>query len=384
MRNTQIHGALSSAAELRSLVFRLRAPVDPAATPPATEVRDMPLPASSRARIALRARGLLGRRHPFLQHLVESDCPAVLADRLAGAPVEIVVLTYPCFGPFVDAAVEAGSRVIVDIGEARAPIARQRLRETRSAGRWLRALGDLAVAGAMEKSLSRAHQFWTASPAEERWLPRHFVGRLRVVPNTLDLARYPERRLADPLPPRVGYVGSLDYPPNAVAAARLVDGILPRLRAARPEARAIVIGRRPSRTLVERAQAAQGWELRADVADPLADLAEAGVLVAPLTAGGGTKYKILEAAASNIPVVTTTIGLQGLDLEPGRDLLVADSDEGIAAAVVSLWTEPGLAARLAASARARVRELHGPQVLDAAVAAALHEVLAAPAAGSPA
>jgi glycosyltransferase involved in cell wall biosynthesis len=279
-----------------------------------------------------------------------------------------VVLEYPCFGRFVDVARRSGARVIVDIDTAGVPVARDRLRHGGGLGVKARAIADLLVAAATEKRAAVADEAWIASADEERALAAEFRGRLRVVPNVVDMDSYVRRALPDPLPHSVGYVGSYDYTPNAMAADRLVHRILPRLEALVRDSRAIVIGRQPPEWLVAEAGTASRWELRANVPDPMDDLAEAGLLVVPLTAGGGTKYKIIEAAASGIPVVTTRLGLQGLELRPDLDLLLADTDDEIAAAVVRLWNDPALARRLADNAFEHVRTLYGPTALSRIVA----------------
>src|SRR5581483_3269969 len=86
--------------------------------------------------------------------------------------------------------------------------------------------------------------------------------------------------------------------------------------------------------------------------------AAAGVLVVPLWVGGGVRVKILEAFARGLPVVSTTIGAEGIAAVPGRDLLVADDPASFADAVVHVLTDRALAARLATSARAFVEARH--------------------------
>jgi glycosyltransferase involved in cell wall biosynthesis len=377
MRRQQLHRALARSGDVRTLIFRRRGLIEPGLLPEATTVVDSPLPPPGIRRVLLRARGLLGRRHPFVEHLERRAGPAALAALLEAEPANVVVLEYPCFGRFVDVARAAGSRVIVDIDTASVPVARDRLTNGRGLGVKARAIGDLLVAARTERRAAGADEAWIASADEERSLPAEFHGRLRVVPNVIAVDAYTRRPLPDPLPRSVGYVGSYDYTPNALAARRLVDGVLPKLVAAEPDARALLIGRLPVAWMVERSRTATHWELRANVADPMTDLAEAGILVVPLTAGGGTKYKIIEATASGIPVVTTRVGLRGLDLRPGVDVLLADTDDEIAAAVLRLWNDRALVRRLTDSAFSRARGLYGPDALERVVGQSI-EMLTAP------
>jgi glycosyltransferase involved in cell wall biosynthesis len=85
-------------------------------------------------------------------------------------------------------------------------------------------------------------------------------------------------------------------------------------------------------------------------------IAAAGVSVVPLRVGGGTRLKILEAMALRTPVVTTSKGAEGLDVQPGEHLLIADTPEAFAAASLRLLQEPGLRQRLADNAYRLVAE----------------------------
>jgi glycosyltransferase involved in cell wall biosynthesis len=107
------------------------------------------------------------------------------------------------------------------------------------------------------------------------------------------------------------------------------------------------------------------------VADMTDELARADVVVVPLRSGSGTRLKILEAMAHGVPVVSTTIGAEGLDVQDGVHLLVADTAEAMVAAVERLQDDPGLRARLVANARARFDEGYE----DRAAADRIHDVV---------
>lgn len=85
-------------------------------------------------------------------------------------------------------------------------------------------------------------------------------------------------------------------------------------------------------------------------------LRRASVLVVPLRIGGGTRLKIVEALALGTPVVSTTIGAQGLGLEHGRHLLLADGEAEFAAATLRILADPLEAARMGERGRAHVHE----------------------------
>jgi glycosyltransferase involved in cell wall biosynthesis len=100
------------------------------------------------------------------------------------------------------------------------------------------------------------------------------------------------------------------------------------------------------------------------VKDSVSDIAplyrEAALAIVPLRAGGGTRIKLLEAAAHGVPSVSTTFGATGLGLRPGVDVVLADSEAGFARACMSLLKEPRYADRIADNARGRVRREYDP------------------------
>jgi glycosyltransferase involved in cell wall biosynthesis len=79
----------------------------------------------------------------------------------------------------------------------------------------------------------------------------------------------------------------------------------------------------------------------------------------PLRSGGGSRLKILEAAASAVPVISTRVGAEGLDLIPGREILIADTPADFADATLRLLREPDLRRRLGAAAREKVEARYG-------------------------
>jgi glycosyltransferase involved in cell wall biosynthesis len=164
-------------------------------------------------------------------------------------------------------------------------------------------------------------------------------------------------------PKRILLLGSLDYRPNIDAVDIMLDQVLPRVLAREPDARLCIVGRSPSERLTMRVKRHPGVELHADVADVRPFLAKSGVLVVPLRVGGGSRLKILEALAAGLPVVSTRVGAEGLDLVPGRHLEIADTPEQMAAAAVKSMRDPGKALAAARAGRAHVFERYDWDVL---------------------
>ena len=127
---------------------------------------------------------------------------------------------------------------------------------------------------------------------------------------------------------------------------------MPRIRQVHPKTRLLLVGGHPSPDLAS--LAGPGVTITGVVADVAPYYQQADIALAPLRAGGGTRLKILEAMARGRPVVSTSLGAEGLDVTHGRDLLLADTPKELAAAVLTLFGKPTLRAEIRAHARALV------------------------------
>jgi len=165
-----------------------------------------------------------------------------------------------------------------------------------------------------------------------------------VVPNGYDAPAHPVGREEVARPPSLLLAGNYLYPPNADAACFLVTEILPRLRARIGEAVLRLVGE--PNDAVSRLDRPPEVSVVGRVPSMESELEQADLIVVPVRYGSGTRVKILEAAAQRIPIVSTTIGAEGLDFEDGRHLLLADDAEGFASACARLLDQPQLRRRL--------------------------------------
>lgn len=190
----------------------------------------------------------------------------------------------------------------------------------------------------------------TSAADEARVLGEEPGARTKVVPNAVDVETF-RRRAGDPA--RDGrtilFFGAVNYFPNTEAILHFVRETWPLLAARRPEVRLKIVGPNPPSQIL--ALAGERIEVTGFVEDLRPHLAGAAVSVVPLRIGGGTRLKIVEAMAMELPIVSTRLGAEGLDVRDGVDLLLADEPAAFAAAVERILDDPALGDRLAAAGR---------------------------------
>lgn len=209
---------------------------------------------------------------------------------------------------------------------------------------------------AYERKLCRSFEAVTVVSEEDRQAIGTFPG-LTVNGNGVDLERFPFHD-GSRLPFRIVFTGNLGYLPNVDGATWLAEEILPRVRAAVPEATLELAGARPDRSLRALVGGRPEVTLAADIANLHTHLSNATVAVAPIRAGSGQLLKVLEAMASGTPLVATRRAASGLAIEDERHLLLADTPEAFADRVVRLLLDAPLRSRISAEARRFVESRH--------------------------
>ncbi len=263
--------------------------------------------------------------------------------------VQIELLQMACFRLRTDA------RVVLDEHNVEYELLRRMRQEERSALR--RAHNRME-----EHKVRRFERLWwgrvdgvaVASRREELIVRHDAPGTpTAVVPNSVDVEFFSPGR-DDPEDGRIVFTGLLTYRPNLDAARHLVDEILPRIHARHPNATLTIVGggrpsdldalRRPGVTVT-------GW-----VTDVRPHLRRASVVVAPLRIGSGTRLKVVEGLAMAKPMVSTTVGCEGIDVHSGEHLLVADAPDDFADAVALLLRDRALGLRLGAAGHRLARD----------------------------
>jgi glycosyltransferase involved in cell wall biosynthesis len=156
-------------------------------------------------------------------------------------------------------------------------------------------------------------------------------------------------------PHHLVFTGSMDWLPNEDGIRYFTDQIMPRIKQAVPDVTLTVVGRDPYPSLVELSKRDPSVIVTGRVDDVRSYIEEAAVYIVPLRIGGGTRLKIYEAMAMEKPVVSTTIGAEGLPVTNGEEIVLADTPETFAEAVVGLLQKESLAAEIGTRAAARVR-----------------------------
>lgn len=146
-------------------------------------------------------------------------------------------------------------------------------------------------------------------------------------------------------PATVAFTGSMDWAPNVDAVRYFIREILPRARSRWPALRFVVVGRNAPIGIVPRGT--PGVEITGTVPDIRPLVSAAAAVVVPLRAGGGTRLKILEAWAMRKAVISTSLGAEGLRVEDGRNILIADSSDDFAAGIDRVLGDTALRARIA-------------------------------------
>ncbi len=150
---------------------------------------------------------------------------------------------------------------------------------------------------------------------------------------------------------RILSVATMFYPPNAEGVHWFATEVFPLVRRAIPDAQLDVVGSRPPARITRLATPDNGINVTGYVADLEPLLRRSAVLIVPVHAGSGMRVKILEAFARGIPVVSTRVGVEGIDVRAGEHLLVADEPREFADATIKIIQDPSAAARLARAGR---------------------------------
>jgi glycosyltransferase involved in cell wall biosynthesis len=221
----------------------------------------------------------------------------------------------------------------------------------------------------------------TSERERQKLLARCPAARIEVIPNGVDAAYYAAKEIkpsgrgrAYPAgKPAIIFVGSMDYHANIDGAAWFAAAVWPRIAEQFPDLQFTIVGRDPAPEI--RALQSGRIHVTGTVEDVRPHYAGALAAVVPIRTASGTRLKILEAMAAGVPVVSTRLGAEGLAVEDGVHLFLADSAQEIAEAVHTLASSADRSSRLADAARELVSRLYDWSVIGKKLSA-LHLDLA--------
>jgi glycosyltransferase involved in cell wall biosynthesis len=154
----------------------------------------------------------------------------------------------------------------------------------------------------------------------------------------------------------VTHLGTMFWPPNVEGVLWFAREVFPRVLAQVPEAHFVVVGKDPPQDVQYLMLQVRNVQVTGYVPDPEPYLAETAAFIVPLRAGGGMRVKIIDAWSWGLPIVSTSIGAEGIEIKEGENILIGDTPEALAEAVVRVLKEPALGERLREQGRAWVEE----------------------------
>ncbi len=235
--------------------------------------------------------------------------------------------------------------------------------DSRAPRRWLGAAYSLVqwlkLKNYERNACRRATAVAAVSEADRRALLQLDPGLdITVVPNGVDTEYFRRRPLAQgkdsESAPTLAFTGTMDFRPNVDAMTWFCHEVLPQIHRRLPRTHLVVVGQSPARGVRE--LASPFVTVTGAVEDVRPHLEKATAYVVPMRMGGGVRLKVLEAMAAGIPVVSTRAGAEGIAVEDGENLLLADKAADFAAKVVDVLTNVSLARHLATQGRKLVED----------------------------
>jgi len=187
--------------------------------------------------------------------------------------------------------------------------------------------------------------------------------KVDVVANGVDVEHFTESRIAKAVNQTILFVGNFKWLPNKDAAKFLVTDIWPKIHQQLPRAKLWIVGRNPTSEILDLSNQ-KNVTVSGEVDDIREAFQKSSVLLAPIRNGRGTKYKVLEAMASQVPVVTTKLGIEGIAAINQSSVLIAETADGLADKTIQVLTDKNLAAKLAANGKKLVYNQYNWQAIS--------------------
>lgn len=180
--------------------------------------------------------------------------------------------------------------------------------------------------------------------------------KIEVVSNGVDTEWFSQKEKNLPKDPTILSVGTFKWLPNVEATAFLVEDVWPLIKKKLPQAKLWIVGNAPTKRIFEYQKKDSSITVTGGIPDIRDAFNGAQVLVAPVFSGKGTRYKVLEAMASETPIVATDIAVEGLGVEDGTHVLTSNSAAGMAKSAITLLEDASLRKKLAKNGKKFVQE----------------------------
>lgn len=351
LRSASLLNYLARTRDVDMIVFRQPGSPDPASqTPPGLTRRivsiDLPETGRGTAARALRNAVRLARETPPLVDRF-AGFGRQIAEAIAGRRYEIGVVEHFWCAPYWEQVSRLCGRTALDLHNIESVLHGRCAQVERGATAF-------------------AHRVFrqAALELERLWLPRyscvltaseHDAGLARAIAPGAQVAVYPNAIPLAPPPPRMDeeaivFSGNMEYHPNIAAVRFFRAEVWPRLRERWPALVWRLVGKNPD-AVKQYTSGDPRIQVAGPVDDAVRELARARAAVVPVLAGSGTRFKILEAWAAGIPVVSTSVGAEGLPARDGENILLADTGPAFAETVSRLLASPPLRGRLGVAGR---------------------------------
>lgn len=268
---------------------------------------------------------------------------------IEGRRYDLAIVEHFWCAPYAEILRPACDRLVIDLHNIESIWHERSAAEAGAAARAIHARFARAAAALEARLLPKFDLALVTSKPDRRFLEGEFPDlRAAIVKNTIPMRPLP----AVPRDDEIVFSGYMEYVPNETAVLDFASNTWPLVSGHRRNTQWKIVGKSANR-FEEALARVPRTRLVSDPEDAMIEIASASVAVVPLRVGSGTRLKIVEAWAVGTPVVSTSLGAEGLECEPGRDLLIADEPEDFARKVVALLEDPGLAREIGTNGRRR-------------------------------
>lgn len=204
----------------------------------------------------------------------------------------------------------------------------------------------------------KANQLVAVSEPDKKFMHNLIPGvDIDIVPNGVDAGHYAQKLYKKLSPQRVMYgVTNFEWLQNVEAVDELINKVWPIIHAELPKVKLWIVGRMIPDRLLKLSQEREDIEITESIEDAREAYQSASIMVTPIRGAGGTRLKVLEAMAAGLPVVSTSVGVAGLNIENGKQAIIEDSAKGLAEETIKLLKDPKKAEQIGLSAQKFVKE----------------------------